>query len=185
MTRCAPELRLWLPERGRGPAAAARGGAPGRAPARLPRLPNRAGRAAPALQRPRRPTRRIAAAHHARRFPGPAERGKGEAGRGFARRPERPARRPRVNLSTYQSSVINRPQPATRNQEPGTQTWLRLAASVALVAIGAVLGLLLRGGTPSISAPLAQVEEPRQPRCRCSWRRRGSSQSRPASACSW
>ena len=43
------------------------------------------------------------------------------------------------------------------------QTWLRVAASVALVAIGAVLGLLLRGGAPGASAPLAQVEEPRQP----------------------
>ncbi|AMR26423.1 hypothetical protein A0257_04430 [Hymenobacter psoromatis] len=39
----------------------------------------------------------------------------------------------------------------TRNQELGTQTWLRLAASVALVAIGAVLGLLLRGGQPAVS----------------------------------
>jgi hypothetical protein len=35
----------------------------------------------------------------------------------------------------------------------GTGQWLRIAASVALVAIGAVLGLLLRGGQPA--APVA------------------------------
>ncbi len=54
-------------------------------------------------------------------------------------------------------------QPDTRYQAPGTrhQTWLRMAASVALVAIGAVLGLLLRGGQPA--APLAQSDQPRQP----------------------
>jgi len=46
----------------------------------------------------------------------------------------------------------------TRNQKPETttQNWLRIAASVALVAIGAVLGLLLRGGQPA--ATVAAVE---------------------------
>ena len=49
-------------------------------------------------------------------------------------------------------------QPATSNQKPETttQNWLRIAASVALVAIGAVLGLLLRGGQPA--ATVAAVE---------------------------
>ncbi len=39
--------------------------------------------------------------------------------------------------------------------------WLRIAASVALVAVGAVLGLLLRGGQPA--SQLAQNETPQQP----------------------
>nr|WP_236018819.1 HEAT repeat domain-containing protein [Hymenobacter sp. BT559] len=44
------------------------------------------------------------------------------------------------------------------------QQWLRVAASVALVAVGAILGLLLRGGQPT--AQLAQNDQPapsRQP----------------------
>ncbi|QKG56175.1 HEAT repeat domain-containing protein [Hymenobacter sp. BRD128] len=40
------------------------------------------------------------------------------------------------------------------------QQWLRVAASVALVAVGAILGLLLRGGQPA--APLAQADQPPQ-----------------------
>ena len=54
----------------------------------------------------------------------------------------------------------------TKHQAPGTSnlTWLRIAASVALVAIGAVLGLLLRGGAAGTgSAPLAQADAARQP----------------------
>lgn len=39
--------------------------------------------------------------------------------------------------------------------------WLRIAASVALVAVGAVLGLLLRGSQPA--SQLAQNEQPPQP----------------------
>lgn len=39
--------------------------------------------------------------------------------------------------------------------------WLRIAASVALVAVGAVLGLLLRGSQPA--SQLAQSEHPQQP----------------------
>ena len=56
-------------------------------------------------------------------------------------------------------------QSNSKHQAPGTrhQNWLRVAASMALVAIGAVLGLLLRGGAPGASAPLAQVEQPQQP----------------------
>jgi anti-sigma factor RsiW len=51
---------------------------------------------------------------------------------------------------------------STRHQAPSTnQSWLRIAASVALVAIGAVLGLLLRGGQPA--ATLATAEQPQQP----------------------
>jgi len=42
-----------------------------------------------------------------------------------------------------------------------TNNWLRIAASVALVAIGAVLGLLLRGSQPA--ATVASVEQPQQP----------------------
>ncbi|MDO7886475.1 HEAT repeat domain-containing protein [Hymenobacter cheonanensis] len=45
-----------------------------------------------------------------------------------------------------------------------SQQWLRVAASVALVAVGAVLGLLLRGGQPaSPLAQLTQTEQPAQP----------------------
>ncbi len=44
------------------------------------------------------------------------------------------------------------------------QQWLRVAASVALVAVGAILGLLLRGGQPaSPLAQLAPAEPPAQP----------------------
>ena len=39
-----------------------------------------------------------------------------------------------------------------------SQQWLRVAASVALVAVGAILGLLLRGGQPA--AQLAQNDQP-------------------------
>jgi len=52
-------------------------------------------------------------------------------------------------------------QPSSSHQALGTSNWLRIAASVALVAIGAVLGLLLRGGQPT--APLAQADQPTQP----------------------
>ena len=61
---------------------------------------------------------------------------------------------------------LSSPTPSeTKHQAPGPkhQSWLRVAASVALVAIGAVLGLLLRGGAPGSRAPLAQVEAARQP----------------------
>jgi len=45
-----------------------------------------------------------------------------------------------------------------------SQQWLRVAASVALVAVGAILGLLLRGGQPaSPLAQLTQTEQPAQP----------------------
>jgi anti-sigma factor RsiW len=39
------------------------------------------------------------------------------------------------------------------------QQWLRIAASVALVAIGAVLGLLLRGGQPAASVAVAPAAQ--------------------------
>ncbi|TDN40481.1 hypothetical protein A8B98_13705 [Hymenobacter sp. UV11] len=52
-------------------------------------------------------------------------------------------------------------QPTTNSDQRATFTWLRIAASVALVAIGAVLGLLLRGGQPT--APLAQNTPAEQP----------------------
>lgn len=47
-------------------------------------------------------------------------------------------------------------QLAAKNQQ-----WLRVAASVALVAIGAVLGLLLRGGQPvGLGQQVAQTDQP-------------------------
>ncbi|MGI4737435.1 MAG: HEAT repeat domain-containing protein [Janthinobacterium lividum] len=53
-------------------------------------------------------------------------------------------------------------QPSNAHQALGTSNWLRIAASVALVAIGAVLGLLLRGGQPT-APQLAQNDQPMQP----------------------
>jgi anti-sigma factor RsiW len=53
--------------------------------------------------------------------------------------------------------------PSTKHQAPSTNNnWLRIAASVALVAIGAVLGLLLRGGQPAATVATA-TEQPQQP----------------------
>jgi len=53
--------------------------------------------------------------------------------------------------------------PASQKNTSGQQ-WLRVAASVALVAVGAILGLLLRGGPPaSPLAQLTQTEQPAQP----------------------
>ncbi|MFD1468374.1 HEAT repeat domain-containing protein [Hymenobacter caeli] len=61
-----------------------------------------------------------------------------------------------------QPLAIQLPQnPGPRPQAPGTNNWVRIAASVALVAIGAVLGLLLRGGAPA--AQVASVAAPAQP----------------------
>ena len=49
-------------------------------------------------------------------------------------------------------------------QNAATQQWLRVAASVALVAVGAVLGLLLRGSQPAGQlAQLGQKEQPAAP----------------------
>ena len=54
------------------------------------------------------------------------------------------------------------PAPVETSQKAGlTQQWLRVAASVALVVVGALLGLLLRGGPPA--APLAQADQPQRP----------------------
>jgi len=47
--------------------------------------------------------------------------------------------------------------PSTKHKALSANNWLRIAASVALVAIGAVLGLLLRGGQPA--ATVATVTE--------------------------
>jgi anti-sigma factor RsiW len=50
-------------------------------------------------------------------------------------------------------------QKATANQQ-----WLRVAASVALLAVGAILGLLLRGAQPASQlAQLTQLNQPAQP----------------------
>jgi anti-sigma factor RsiW len=51
-------------------------------------------------------------------------------------------------------------KPEARNQKSETQSWLRIAASVALVAIGAVLGLLLRGGQPAATVAAEQPAAP-------------------------
>jgi len=55
-------------------------------------------------------------------------------------------------------------QAGVSQKTTANQQWLRVAASVALVAVGAILGLLLRGGQPA--SPLAQLtpaEQPAQP----------------------
>ena len=53
--------------------------------------------------------------------------------------------------------------PSTKHQAPSTnQNWLRIAASVALLAIGTVLGLLLRGGQPAATVA-AVAEQPQAP----------------------
>jgi len=56
-------------------------------------------------------------------------------------------------------------EPARRqSQSTANQQWLRVAASVALVAVGALLGLLLRGGQPASQlAQLVQKEQPAAP----------------------
>jgi HEAT repeat protein len=55
-------------------------------------------------------------------------------------------------------------QVASPQKHSFQQQWLRVAASVALVAVGAILGLLLRGGQPaSPLAQLTQTEQPAQP----------------------
>ena len=56
--------------------------------------------------------------------------------------------------------LVASPTPPAARPAAGAQQWLRMAASVALVAIGAVLGLLLRGSQP---APLAQNAAPQLP----------------------
>ncbi len=70
--------------------------------------------------------------------------------------------------------------PGTEHQAPNsthsTQQWLRIAASVALVAIGAVLGLLLRGGPP---AQVAGAPAQRPPTLSA---RLAAARQRPASA---
>ena len=60
-----------------------------------------------------------------------------------------------------QSAIDSGQHLSAKPQALSTGNWLRIAASVALVAIGAVLGLLLRGSQPA--AQLAAVEPPRQP----------------------
>jgi anti-sigma factor RsiW len=52
--------------------------------------------------------------------------------------------------------------PSAKHQGLSTNNWLRIAASVALVAIGAVLGLLLRGGQPAATVASA-TEQPQAP----------------------
>jgi len=72
----------------------------------------------------------------------------------------------------------NAQQQATSSQKPTRdQNWLRIAASVALVAIGAVLGLLLRGSQPA--ATLAATEQPAQPSLSV---RMAAARQQPASA---
>jgi len=54
--------------------------------------------------------------------------------------------------------------PAGQQAKSNTQQWLRVAASVALVAVGAILGLLLRGGAPASQlAQLTPAEQPARP----------------------
>jgi anti-sigma factor RsiW len=51
---------------------------------------------------------------------------------------------------------------ASPHKSSFNQQWLRVAASVALVAVGAILGLLLRGGGQP-ATQLAQADQPTQP----------------------
>jgi len=71
------------------------------------------------------------------------------------------------------------PQALTaKHQNLSTNNWLRIAASVALVAIGAVLGLLLRGGQPAATVATA-IEQPQQPTLSM---RMAAARQQPASA---
>lgn len=66
-------------------------------------------------------------------------------------------------LSAQRGGQPLAPQPlSTKHQALSTNNWLRIAASVALVAIGAVLGLLLRGGQPAATVATA-TEQPQAP----------------------
>ena len=65
-----------------------------------------------------------------------------------------------------------------KHQTLSTNNWLRIAASVALVAIGAVLGLLLRGGQPAATVATA-TEQPQQPTLSM---RMAAARQQPASA---
>lgn len=59
-------------------------------------------------------------------------------------------------LASLQAEQVLVSRKNTSNQQ-----WLRMAASVALVAVGAILGLLLHGGQPA--SPLAQLTQAGQP----------------------
>ncbi len=60
-------------------------------------------------------------------------------------------------LISNEQVAINESQSNTKHQALSTSNWLRIAASVALVSIGTVLGLLLRGGQPAASVAVAPV----------------------------
>ncbi|MGI4884410.1 MAG: HEAT repeat domain-containing protein [Janthinobacterium lividum] len=51
------------------------------------------------------------------------------------------------------------PKATASEPRAATQQWLRIAASVALVAVGALLGLLLRGGQPAAQVAVAPVPQ--------------------------
>jgi len=63
-------------------------------------------------------------------------------------------------MSKEQVVMNNAQQPSAKHQALSTNNWLRIAASVALVAIGAVLGLLLRGGQPAATVAAAEPAAP-------------------------
>jgi anti-sigma factor RsiW len=65
-----------------------------------------------------------------------------------------------------------------KHQALSTNNWLRIAASVALVAIGAVLGLLLRGGQPATTVATA-TDQPQHPTLSM---RMAAARQQPASA---
>ncbi len=71
----------------------------------------------------------------------------------------------------------NRQAPTANHQAPSTNNWLRIAASVVLVAVGAVLGLLLRAGPPA--APVAGAPGPQLPQLSAQL---AAARQRPASA---
>jgi HEAT repeat protein len=73
-----------------------------------------------------------------------------------------------VRLTAARGGLPLAPPPAEQvgssQKNTASQQWLRVAASVALVAVGAILGLLLRGAQPpSQLAQLTNNEQPTQP----------------------
>ncbi|QKG52281.1 zf-HC2 domain-containing protein [Hymenobacter sp. BRD67] len=79
-----------------------------------------------------------------------------------------------------QSAAMQEEKPGPQRVLAATQQWLRVAASVALVAVGAVLGLLLRGGP--VAPPLAQNTQAAQPQQATLSVRLAAARQQPATA---
>ena len=70
------------------------------------------------------------------------------------------AQRGGLELMNKEQVASSNGQSSAKQQALSTSNWLRIAASVALVAIGTVLGLLLRGGQPVATVAVAPVVAP-------------------------